>query len=264
MTEKYKSEEVLRDLYHGEELGCREIAERLDCAPTTVSYWMDKHEIGSREAGRGNENGKYRDREWLVEQYHDFGRSMSMIADDCGVSATAIGYWMDKYGIETRVAGEGYRADADYKDRELLEEMYVERGWSTNRIADEFDLSQSKAWYWLDKYGIEKRSLEESVARLNGEDSPLWTGGYEQYYGKTWSRMRDRVRNRDDNVCQLCGIGEEENGRKPDVHHIEPVRLFEDPNDAHFMENMIQLCRSCHKKVEFGVISLPPELPCSK
>lgn len=264
MTKKYKSEEVLRDLYHSEGLGCREIASRLGCSPTTVSYWMDKNGVEAREKGRGHEDGEYRDREWLVHQYHDLGISMPMIAGECGVSPEAIGYWMDKHGIETRVGGEGYRVDAEYKDRDLLEEMYVDRGWSTNRIADEFGLSQSMTWYWLDKYDIEKRSLEESVSRLNGKDSPHWTGGYDQYYGKTWSQMRDRVRDRDDNICQLCGIGEKENGRKPDVHHIEPVRLFEDPNDAHFMENMIQLCRSCHKKVEFDVISLPPELPCSK
>jgi len=35
-----------------------------------------------------------------------------------------------------------------------------------------------------------------------------------------------------------------------DVHHIKPVRSFEDFEQAHTMENMVQVCRGCHRTIE--------------
>jgi len=78
------------------------------------------------------------------------------------------------------------------------------------------------------------------------ENHPQYKGG-PLYYGNEWFEKRRRVKDRDDNECQLCDDGDEQT---PDVHHINPVREFDDPNNAHTMDNMIQLCRSCHRKVE--------------
>ncbi|WP_458188795.1 hypothetical protein [Haladaptatus sp. NG-WS-4] len=49
-------------------------------------------------------------------------------------------------------------------------------------------------------------------------------------------------------------------GRNPDVHHIVPVRWFIKSDDhtltdAHFLDNVISLCSSCHRKAEYGTIS---------
>lgn len=82
-----------------------------------------------------------------------------------------------------------------------------------------------------------------------GKNHPLWDGG-DFYYGDTWPIMRKKVQSRDENICRLCGIGESEIGRKPDVHHIEPVRSFDDCENAHTMDNMIQVCRGCHRTLE--------------
>jgi len=41
-------------------------------------------------------------------------------------------------------------------------------------------------------------------------------------------------------------------GREPDIHHIKPVREFDDPADAHQLDNVVCLCRSCHRTVESG------------
>ncbi|WP_394327071.1 HNH endonuclease [Halopenitus malekzadehii] len=45
-------------------------------------------------------------------------------------------------------------------------------------------------------------------------------------------------------------------GREPDVHHLKPVREFEDPQDTHTLSNAVTLCRLCHRLAEAGTIEI--------
>lgn len=45
----WKSEERVRDLYHGEGLSTTECAERLGCAQSTLIHWMEQHGIERRD-----------------------------------------------------------------------------------------------------------------------------------------------------------------------------------------------------------------------
>lgn len=58
-----------------------------------------------------SENGKlkYRDAEWLYEQYHEQKRSTREVAARAGVSDWTIRWWMDHHGIERRGAHEAER-----------------------------------------------------------------------------------------------------------------------------------------------------------
>jgi len=47
----------------------------------------------------------YRDPLWLFEHYIEKERSMAEIADEFGVSPTAINQWLNKHDIETRSRG---------------------------------------------------------------------------------------------------------------------------------------------------------------
>lgn len=67
--------------------------------------------------------------------------------------------------------------------------------------------------------------------------------------------VRERIRERDSNTCQICGLGEDDLGRKPDVHHITPRREFDDVTKSNTEDNLIQLCRPCHRKAECGEIT---------
>lgn len=91
-------------------------------------------------------------------------------------------------------------------------------------------------------------SRECSGKVLTGEDNPNWSGGYNDYYGSDWIDMRDKIRKRDENICQSCEFSSSDNPIP--VHHIIPVRLFDNPNDAHYEENLVQVCRSCHPTIE--------------
>jgi len=85
-----------------------------------------------------------------------------------------------------------------------------------------------------------------------GEDNPAWAGGYEYpYVGETWKEARRKVVERDNDVCQRCGV-EAPPDETLDAHHITPIKEFDDPFDSHSVDNLIQLCRSCHMEVERG------------
>jgi 5-methylcytosine-specific restriction endonuclease McrA len=84
------------------------------------------------------------------------------------------------------------------------------------------------------------------------EGHPNWTGGYESEYIKGWWSSKQEVLERDKHQCVMCGKSKEEMGREPDVHHIEPLREFDDLQKAHDPNNLVSLCRQCHAGVENG------------
>lgn len=101
----------------------------------------------------------------------------------------------------------------------------------------------------LDCYGS---WLSENVV---GDDHHQWEGGTLDY-GRKWWRVRREALKRDDYTCQNCGETPTELGQNPDVHHIERVRSFDQPQMAHSLGNVITLCRSCHRNAEAGNIEV--------
>ena len=95
--------------------------------------------------------------------------------------------------------------------------------------------------------------LAENVV---GENHHQWEGGAIAY-GNGWWETRRQARRRDGYQCQNCGRTPSDISRNPDVHHIEPVRSFADPSDAHTLDNVVSLCRRCHRRAESGVIEPP-------
>ena len=86
---------------------------------------------------------------------------------------------------------------------------------------------------------------EEHRKKVSGKNSSSWKGGisFEAYPSTFNSQLRDRVRVRDNFICQLCCVPELEYYRKLDVHHID----YNKRNCK--MGNLIALCHSCNSKV---------------
>jgi len=84
-----------------------------------------------------------------------------------------------------------------------------------------------------------------------GPDHWNWEGGPVEY-GSDWNEVREEIVERD-RECQKCGC---EDGLL-DVHHIIPLREFDDVGEANDHDNLVLLCRSCHMKVEKGDESCP-------
>ena len=92
---------------------------------------------------------------------------------------------------------------------------------------------------------IGKKHTPETIAKISGENHHNWLGGSSfEPYGLYWSKgYRQAIRDRDGNVCQLCGKTEERNeGKRLSVHHINYDKECTDPNTK------ITLCMFCHTK----------------
>lgn len=80
--------------------------------------------------------------------------------------------------------------------------------------------------------------------RMIGEGNPNYKHGNSQFpYPLVWSRrLRDDIRARDGNMCNICGKQYDAVGRKLHVHHIDWNKNNNSPN------NLITLCHPCHRK----------------
>lgn len=90
-----------------------------------------------------------------------------------------------------------------------------------------------------------------------GPGNPRWRDGSStrRFYLGDWWHQRQAALTRDGRKCRKCGaVG------RLHVHHITPVRMFKNPRLAHFQENLITLCPTCHARVERGLDSLPQQL----
>lgn len=223
---------------------------------------------------------RYRNGWWLERKYWDEGLTQREIAAECGVSPRTIRTYMNEFGIPTRdVEGENHplygRSRAD-EVREKIPETLDGRDLSREtreRIADAHEGSQlpsevrekiSESLRGRSKSDATREKMSESTS---GERNPNWRGGYSRRYGSGWSVAGERARERDE-VCQHCG--HDGSNDRLEVHHIIPVRRFRAAPDvpleaAHSLENLVVLCRRCHRRADHGLLDIdPPENPSSR
>jgi len=199
---------------------------------------------------------KYRDEEWLRDQYHGERLSAGDIADKCDCAKSTILRWLDRHGIEKR-------------DRSEAAEIRAERyPHTTEAGAEALKEHGVNAWeYWDDE---QREAFRERLSKQRtGDNNPMagktgpdhhnWEpdkAPHRFYSSKKWKETREEVLERDDHECQVCGKTKEENGRALDVHHRTPLREFKreggelDYETAHNLDNLITLCRSCHREYE--------------
>lgn len=81
-----------------------------------------------------------------------------------------------------------------------------------------------------------------------GKEHRYWKGGtsFEPYSPCFDSQAKERVRVRDNFICQLCGIPELECNHNLSVHHIDYDKLNSN------IDNLVCLCKKCHAKTSFN------------
>lgn len=222
----------MENLYVDKRLTIAKVADEVGCTYKTARRWLLRHGIEIRTA----DNGADKQREsvttacagcgdelelqpWRVENYEK---------NYCDVACMSVGY------TELNKPSSKIQVYCSWCNNTI--EVYPSRNDGRNHFCNQqcYSMWQSE--------------------NIVGEKHPTYKGGHPDYYGDSWKEMRRRVRSRDENECRNCGAVEEELEVKPHVHHIIPVREYDDPNDAHTMANMVQLCPSCHMTLEH----LPP------
>jgi len=103
----YKDPEWLAEKY--QEHTQEEIAEMCGVSRTTITRWMQKHSLETRD-GWQQADGQYKDPEWLRQKYVDERCSLKDIGDEFGVSKETIKYWIKKHNIPLRTKTEGIQA----------------------------------------------------------------------------------------------------------------------------------------------------------
>ncbi|MGH2620145.1 MAG: HNH endonuclease [Anaerolineales bacterium] len=94
------------------------------------------------------------------------------------------------------------------------------------------------------------RQCFQDYARVHfrGSGNPSWAGGAPDYYGPNWLTARKTGLKRDRHRCQKCG-----SRRMLVVHHLREFAEFQNSVDAHELDNLQTLCRSCHRAIHNGV-----------
>jgi len=83
---------------------------------------------------------------------------------------------------------------------------------------------------------------------LKGKEHFNWKGGisFEPYSPLFNQQLKDRIRVRDNFICQLCGVPELECDKRLSIHHIDYNKKNCEKN------NLISLCNHCNSKVNFN------------
>jgi len=110
-----------------------------------------------------------------------------------------------------------------------------------------------------------KKCFKEFMSSISkGEDNPQWQGGRFEYYGPNWPEQREKTLERDNYQCQECDMTRDKHYQNYDedlhVHHKVPRRQVIDEEEptieefelANSLDNLVTVCKSCHRKLESG------------
>jgi len=133
---------------------------------------------------------------------------------------------------------------------EVLERLYHGQGMTQEEVGRVFGVSETVAHKALKIAGVKSRT-KGSRSKSKHHN---WKNGIRDYLGN-WDAQRRKAIERDGRRCQSCGINQSNTSSELelDVHHHKPYASFDDPEEANRLENLITLCRYCHRKYEGGL-----------
>ena len=262
MPAKYKSKSWLREKYIEEDTPISDIATECGVFYSTIDYWLGKFDLRDRFSN----DVKYNNEEWLREKYLGEALSSTQISklDGVDVGPDSIAMRLSEFDINgtgsgldyvNRATSAGVPEDSKHLAASWLEERYVRNERTIREIAelDSVKASASSVKRALEAFHIETRNS----LSIRGEQNPMYRHGEGSHsYGADWRRIAGQIRKRDGYECQECGKTQKESlklfDRKLDVHHIEPLSDFKSHEQANDPENLMTVCRSCHRKIEMA------------
>lgn len=229
---EYKEKEWLEQKYWGEGLSTYKISSICSTCPSQIFRWLQKHGIRTRsrsEAEMGKRNHmhcKTGERNPFYGEHHSQEARKKM--------SEAVRKWYEEHpnaekGENNPMYGKKRSEEAKRKTSQHLKgriftKQHRERqseaakgrelSEETKHKLSEFRTGKS----WEDLYGEEKANeMKERYAEIyTGEGNPFWKGGtsFEPYSPEFNEELKERIRQRDGYICQLCGLSNEDSLRK--------------------------------------------------
>lgn len=89
------------------------------------------------------------------------------------------------------------------------------------------------------------------IGRRLGPQHHWWKGGISATnYGSGWKSAKRIILQRAQGICEYCHQ-RPSYSRALDVHHKIPYKKCSDSQTAHCIDNLIAVCRKCHKLLEY-------------
>lgn len=156
LNQDYKNGEWLYEQYIEKDLTIKEIAEIINCSLSTVNRWL--RELNIPYKMESCINPRYKDRDWLCDQYVNQGKTIYEIADEIGVGDSTIQRWIHILKVPVQYNRGDREARFKYRDKKWLQRQYIVKQKHQYEIADELEVSQSVICSWLRKHGIDTRT----------------------------------------------------------------------------------------------------------
>ena len=158
---------------------------------------------------------------------------------------------------------------------EITLQKYVDLNYSTRKIAELTQLSQTNVRHWLKKYNLKTNKEQFKLTEYNcqcGEVNP------EKFYGhskKTCSKCHNLITTKTGKnnrlfaveflggKCKVCDYNKYIGSL--DIHHLDPnikdkdfknMRGWSKERILNEIKNCVLLCRNCHAEVHAGYIKL--------
>jgi len=193
----WKDEDWLRNQYIEQQKSVYQIADEQDCNEKTIRNWLAEHGIETRDYSErhpaSREERRYRDEEWLREQYIEHEQTAGEIADECGVAETTIYDWLDHHGIETRSVEEARQLTEARSVRLPKEQRDHENSETTIKRA------VGQGQYEGPETGIDV-SYQSNLGDQDGEF------GKSPYRDEDWLREQYAKTGTGSDIAELCGV----------------------------------------------------------
>ena len=162
----------------------------------------------------------YQDPSWLQREYRGHRRSISDIAEACGVSYPTIRKWLTRYRLTDRER-KGYKAGSV--------------PWNRGKT------------YRIGPKNMSPESLARIRAARSGPASNFWRGGLStdrESIGRWTTQVAAKVHEENRWTCQLCA----QRASELHCHHVVPV--WADLGRARDINNLTTLCGDCHRSMQ--------------
>lgn len=209
------------------------------------------------------------EKQWLREKYIEKDMTQKEISDIVGCHQGTISSKLKHYSISKEKLGKTKHTcsycSKTFKAKPSKNRIYCSRDCKNKAYSEKYSGRNSSRWKG-GKVELEciqcGKAFSVKPARQNkakfcsnkceGKNSRVENPKVN--YGSSWRKMRKLALQRDNHRCQVCGMTQkkhiEKHDRALEIHHLKPVKEFENPDNAHFLRNLMTVCKQDHSEIE--------------